>query len=190
MTSAHSEGLTDTIELILESNEGQSVSVGSVLENASDRGFGPLLLVPALFTFLPTGGIPGVPIVAAAVIVLIAGQLLIGRRSPWLPARIQRMQLKKSSVTEVLEPAKRYTARVDRVLKPRLSFLLGESGLKAIAVLCIALALALIPLGPIPFAAAAPSGILVLLSLGIVARDGVLVLIGALLSVAVTMLLV
>ncbi|WP_303609550.1 exopolysaccharide biosynthesis protein [Gilvimarinus sp. 2_MG-2023] len=183
MANTQQGGLTQTIDLILGASSQNSFSVGDVLESASHRGFGPMLLVPALVTFLPTGGIPGVPIVAAIVIILIAGQILLGRNTPWLPKRLRKIEVERSSVDKVLRPAKRYTTPVDRVLKPRLGFLLGAVGIKVTALLCIGLALALIPLGPIPFAAAIPSGIMVLLALGIVAKDGLLIVIGGVLSV-------
>ena len=43
------------------SESGDTTSLGEVIERFEDRGFGPLLLMPALIALLPTGAIPGVP---------------------------------------------------------------------------------------------------------------------------------
>jgi len=177
------DNLTGTIDLIEDSGSGDTLSVGDILSGVKDRGFGPLLLLPALITLLPTGGIPGVPIIAAILIVLIAGQLLAGAKRPWIPARLARAKVSRQRFTQLLDKSRPVTRRVDRAIKPRYGFMTGKTGNRLVAVIAIVLALSLIPLGPIPFAAALPSGILVLLALGLVARDGLFIILGLILSV-------
>ena len=176
------DNLTGTIDLIEKSGSGDTLSVGDIINEAKDRGFGPLLLLPALITLLPTGGIPGVPIIAAILIVLIAGQLLAGASSPWIPQRLARANVSRQRFTKLLDKSRPITRRIDRVLKPRYGFVTGKVGKRVIAILAVVLALSLIPLAPIPFAAAIPSGIMVLLALGLVARDGLLIIVGLILS--------
>lgn len=176
------DDLTGTIDLIEESGEGKSLSVGEILDSVKDRGFGPLLLLPALITLLPTGGIPGVPTICAILIILIAGQLLAGAQKPWIPKRLARIEVSRNRFSKLLNKSRPVTQRIDRAIKPRYSFMTGQAGNRIVAVIAIFLALALIPLELVPFAAAIPSSVLVLLSLGLVARDGLLILIGLILS--------
>lgn len=183
-SDAHPGGdnLTGTIDLIEDSGAGDTLSVGDILDGVKDRGFGPLLLLPALIALLPTGGIPGVPIIAAILIVLIAGQLLAGADKPWIPQRLSRINVSRQRFKNLLDKSRPITRRVDKAIKPRYEFMTGKTGNRVVAVIAICLALTLIPLELVPFAAALPSGILVLLSLGLVAKDGLFILSGLLLS--------
>lgn len=176
--------LTGTIDLIEESGAGDTLSVGDILDSVKGRGFGPLLLLPALITLLPTGGIPGVPIVTATLIVLIAGQLLFGADKPWIPKRLACVKVSRQRFNKLLEKSRPVTQRIDKAIKPRCTFITGSAGNRIVAFMAIFLALAFIPLGTIPFAVAIPSGILMLLSLGLVARDGLLIMLGLAFSAA------
>ncbi|UTF59214.1 exopolysaccharide biosynthesis protein [Gilvimarinus sp. DA14] len=176
------ENLTATIEQIEDAERGEKIHVGKVMEAFSSRGFGPLLLLPSLITFLPTGGIPGVPAVCGVLIILIAVQLLLGRSRPWIPSRLEKLGVDRERFVKLLDKSKRFTQKIDKVIRPRYQFLSEPLAIRCEAVLIIALAASLIPLGPIPFAAAIPSGILVLISLGIVSRDGLLIMVGMALS--------
>lgn len=178
MTMKTQQHLTETVEGIESAGRGEHLHLADIIDRFSERGFGPLLLVPSLVTFLPTGGIPGVPVVCAALIVLIAGQLLAGKSHPWVPQRLRRLRVSRERFTRALDRARPVTRRMDRVIKPRLDFATGGLARRLVALLAIGLALALIPLGPIPFAAALPSGVLVMLSVGLIARDGLLILAG------------
>ncbi|MDO3383052.1 exopolysaccharide biosynthesis protein [Gilvimarinus algae] len=182
MEESRRQNLTQTIDLIEQAEQGERLHVGNLIEAFKDRGFGPLLLLPALITFLPTGGIPGVPVVCAILILFFSLQMLWGKSAPWIPRRLARVDVSREKFVSLLESSRPVTKRIDKVVQPRYRFMTGKVGARCIAVLSIALAISLIPLGPIPFAAAIPSGILVLLALALVARDGLLMIIGVLLS--------
>src|SRR3569832_764957 len=61
------------------------VSVADLMGMLGERSFGPLLLVPSLIAVAPVGAIPGLPAITSAVIVLIAGQILLGHAHFWIP---------------------------------------------------------------------------------------------------------
>ena len=52
------------------------------------RGFGPMLALPSFIACTPIGAIPGIPSLAGGTILLIALQILLGRRHPWLPQKV------------------------------------------------------------------------------------------------------
>ncbi|QJX02492.1 hypothetical protein HML84_13100 [Alcanivorax sp. IO_7] len=54
-------GLTDILRELAEWPDGGRISLVSVVDTMQGRGFGPLLLAPALLVVLPTGAIPGCP---------------------------------------------------------------------------------------------------------------------------------
>jgi hypothetical protein len=78
-----------------------------------------------------------------------------------------------------IEKVRGFAGGVDRLLKPRLSFLSRPPFVNLIALLCIGAALVTFPLGLIPFAPLAPGVAVVAFGLGMTARDGLWLLVGS-----------
>jgi len=160
------------------------VSVREVEQAIGERSFGPLLLVPGLIALTPIGIIPGLPTVIAAVVVLIAGQLVLGRHEFWIPRFIAERSVKGKRLTQSLERARPAARVIDRVLKPRLRHLTGAVATRLSALVCLLIACLIPPLELIPFGVAAPAAAIAAFGLGLTTRDGLLVLIALLASAA------
>lgn len=176
--------LTAVLDYLEDSAAAPEVRVAEVLQGIGERGFGPLVLVPALIVLLPTGAVPGVPTFCAALIILLSGQLVCGRRHPWLPARLRRVSVSGEAMQGACRRARPLTRRVDRVLRPRFGVLTRSPVARLVALVCVLLAATMAPLELLPFAAAVPAATIGCLALGMSARDGLLVLIGLLGAVA------
>lgn len=172
---AKDSGLTALLEELDREIEGD-ISLGAILEHFNSRGFGPLLVLPALLVLLPTGAIPGVPTTCALFIGLIAFQLLLGHRTPWLPRRLASFSFEHERLTHGVQRARPWTRRIDRLLKPRLGFMTRGIAYRLIAALAILLAATMVPLELVPFASALPAATLLLLGLGLIGEDGVVIL--------------
>lgn len=171
------QGLTDTLQRVLDAGEEQ-VRVGDVVEALQSRGFGPLILAPALLVLLPTGAVPGVPSLMAVLIVLVAVQRLLGRRHPWLPQRLRAFGIERARFQRGVERLRPHTERIDRYTDARLAWLTRDTGTRLSAALCVLLAVSMPPLELVPFAAALPALAIALFALGLAASDGLLVAIG------------
>jgi hypothetical protein len=173
------EGLHDVIEQLAETGYRMArVSISDIQEAIGQRSFGPFLLVPAIIEVSPIGGIPGLPTVLAIIVVLFAAQLLFGKRHFWLPKVISDRSLRGDRLkkaVDYLRPVARWT---DKVIRPRLTWATREPFIHTVAGLCILLACTVPPLEAVPFASTAPMGTIGLFGLALIARDGLLVLIG------------
>ena len=169
-------GLTDILVKLADEPDGSELSLVSVVETMQGRGFGPLLLAPTLMVLLPTGAIPGVPTLSALLIMLVAGQLVFGKRAPWVPGRLRRMSFERARFRAAVEKVRPWTERIDRLLKPRLRALTVWPFNRLGAALCLVLAAAMIPLELVPFAAAVPARIIAFYALALAAHDGALAL--------------
>lgn len=161
-----------------EVSDQETAEVRDLIEAFGSRAFGPLLAAPALILLTPVGGIPLVPGVLAAFIVLISSQHLIGRSTPWLPARLADRGIDRERWDRARDRVRPWLRRVDRVVKPRLEWLAGPPMDHVISVLAVLLAVSMVPLGFIPFAVAVPAFAVLLLGVALSARDGLLVLLG------------
>ncbi|WJS04080.1 exopolysaccharide biosynthesis protein [Roseibium aggregatum] len=182
-------GQSETIKGVLTNweeeieKEGRA-DVGSLLNASGSRAAGPLLFLPALVMISPIGAIPGVPIVLTTLTLLVAGQLVLGRTSIWLPSFVRNRGFPKQKVKSIIDKLTPYAERADRYLGQRLAMFAGETASRIIAAFCIFLSLLVYPATLLPFAVALPGSAILLLSLGLLVRDGVVALVGLMVALA------
>ena len=124
---------------------------------------------------------PPIPLVCGLVLLVIAIQIVAGMSAPWLPRRLLDQSIARATVEKAVSRAVPLLRRLERWSRPRLSVFDGAVGMRGMGVLILALALALI-VAP-PFFGQIPLGLAVsLIGLGLVERDGFVVLIGLLIG--------
>ncbi|QGZ93201.1 exopolysaccharide biosynthesis protein [Terricaulis silvestris] len=156
----------------------ETLTLGEVIDAFGRRSYGPLLLVIGLFAISPATIVPGLTWLAAALTLVVAGQMALGLKRIWLPRGALQAELPRDAVLGGIEKSRGFANRIDGLLKPRLTFLSGPPFVNVVALLCIAAALITFPLGLIPFAPLAPGIAVVFFGLGMVARDGLWLLLG------------
>jgi len=159
------------------------VSVGELLDAAGQRSFGPLLLIPGLLVASPLSGIPGLPTTAAFFVLIIAAQLLMGRKSFWLPGWMLRREISQSRTDRALRFMQRPARLVDKCLRERLVTLTHGPAVYVIGAVSMLLAIAMPPLEIVPFASSVIGIVLASFGLALIARDGLLVAVGLACSV-------
>lgn len=183
-------GLTDILEQIRESTSDQAIELGDVVKQLQSRGFGPILLAPALIALLPTGAIPGVPSACGIMIFLVAIQMVFGQTHPWLPKKLKQLEFSRERFTKATSQAKPYTQKIDRWLRPRLNFLTDEPFNRITALACALIGLAMIPLELVPFAAAVPALAIALAAIALSTKDGILMVIASVVFIIALYLLI
>ncbi len=176
------ENLLDELDEVA-SSKGPKVSVEEVYRAIGERSFGPLLLIAGLLGMTPVSAVPGAPTALAIVTILVAGQLLIGRKTFWLPKRLLKLSVAAGRLTKTVKVARRPAAFVDRLVRPRLAILTGGVADRIVALVCVLVAAAIPPLELLPLVAFIPATAIAAFGLGLIARDGALILIAFLASV-------
>ncbi len=152
------------------------VCVGDLLDDFGSRSFGPLLMVFALVALTPIGGIPGAPTTIAAILALIALQLLFGKDHIWLPGFIQSAAVGAKKLHKAVRKLRGVARWLDEHSRNRLMHLTTGVWLKVAAVAIIMLALLVPPLEFLPFASAVPMLAIAAMGLALVVRDGLAML--------------
>lgn len=181
--------LEELIEQIDQAARGRDeISLQRIMEAVGRRSFGPLILTAGLIMTTPVSGIPGLPTMLSACILLVAVQLLLNWDHFWLP----KWMLTRTITTHRLRRALKMLARpaqwVDRPLRPRMRFLTHNGGSRLAALVCIVIALLTPPLELVPFAATTAGIALSALGLSLVTHDGLFALIAYLLTGLVLLL--
>lgn len=171
--------LEQMLERIRRAGEhNASVSLNTVREELGTRTFGPLLLLAGLIVAAPVvGDIPGVPTLMGIFVFLISIQLLIGRDHIWLPHWLADRSVASERVQRAVSWSQRPARFIDRFLRPRLTFLVQETGRYGVAVFCLLIAVALPPMEIVPFTANGAGVALLAFGLALIAQDGLLALI-------------
>jgi hypothetical protein len=164
-----------------EKSSPPDVTLREVMASVGRASYGPLLLLIGLFAVSPATVVPGMTWLAAALTLLVAGQMALGLKHMWLPRWALDAKAPRSMVRLGVREARDWSVRIDGLLKPRLTFLTRPPFVNVIALLIIAAALITFPLGLIPVAPLAPGLAIVLFGLGMVARDGLWLALGTLL---------
>lgn len=161
------------------------VSLAQALDVLGERAFGAVMLVLSLPNALP---VPlGVATVLEIPMLLVSIQMTMGRKRLWLPGFALRLSLPAEKAGRLLDRMVSLLRRMERLVRPRLGALRGPAVERPIGLLCVVLGIILVV--PVPLLGWFPAFALVALSLGLVERDGVMLLVGlglAALSLATT----
>src|SRR5690606_3800461 len=114
--------------LDLAQKDGEVVRVEALLEAVGRRSFGPMLLVPGLLVLSPLSGVPGVPTLSGAIVLLIAVQLLVGRKYFWLPGWIVNRSISYKFFKRSLNALRPLARVVDKVLRQRMVWMAESAG--------------------------------------------------------------
>lgn len=167
------------VEAVENAAEGDGdVSVGELVETIGDDALASLMLVPALIMVSPASGIPGLSTACATVIALASIQLSIGRHTLWLPGFLTRRCIARSKLDKAAGWLQKPARFLDRVTGQRLAFLAKRPFSIAPALLCAAIALCVPFLELVPFSASIAGAAIAFIALGLVARDGILIILG------------
>jgi hypothetical protein len=185
--SDHAPRISEILDAIAGSKR-KTVSVQDVLEAFGDRAFGALLFVFAAPVALPMP--PGVSAILGAPLLFITAQLMVGRRTLWLPRALADRTMTRADFVALMGKLSPYLTWLERRLKPRFTYLYNPWLDRLTGLIC--LVLAIIVFLPIPFGNMLPALAISAFGLGVAERDGVVGLFGgvmATISIAVLVVL-
>lgn len=178
--------LQSVLDLIATTLDGaDSVDLKTVVEAFGNRAFGPIMVLCGLCMMTPLGAIPGIPPAFGVIVIVFALQLLFRRRSPWMPEFLRKVKIPADKLSKVQAKVRPFLAKIDGIISPRLQWAVTGPMQIVVSLIAIILSLSFFVLGMIPFGVVAPAAIVLLLGLGITARDGILILVGLSLSLGV-----
>jgi hypothetical protein len=171
--------LTELLDVIEDvADENSKVSFRKLYDAVGHRSFGPLLLVAGLVVVMPVvGDIPGVPTIMGAIVVLIAGQMLVRRKQFWLPRRLLDASLAAPKVCKGVGWLRKPAGFVDRFVRPRLTQFVTAPWTYVIATVALIIGLAQPFMELVPFSANGAGAALTAFGLALIARDGLVALI-------------
>jgi len=174
------ERTSDLLVHLAQASDTPEMSVGELLDGLSDRAFGVAMLVLAIPVCIPF--LYGVPQVLSLPMLLIALQMVAGRHTLWMPERLRNRTFTRREFETMAQRAKKYLGWGEAISRPRLTFLTGNFPERIVglfmAVFCLSI------LTPLPLTNTAPGIAVAIMAIGMIERDGLLVVLGAVLGTA------
>ena len=171
------ESISQTLKTLQAGFTGDRVEFSEIFETLHERGFGFVLLLLALPMALPVPVPPGVNVLLASPLVLLTAQQALGRRNVWIPQAMRRKSIARKGVDAFLNRAIPIVQKFELLLKPRLFFV--TQGVFSHCVGGVGLIMALAICIPVPLTNTIPSLGIAMMAIGVLSRDGLVVLCGA-----------
>jgi hypothetical protein len=152
------------------------VKLADLLAEMDERAFGVLMLILSLPNAVGLGAIPGLSTVFGVPQIFVAIQMIVGAQRPWLPNFVLQRSITMKDFRTMVEKAEPHLQRIEKLLRPRLAAMSSTVIERLLGL--ILLLLSIIVLLRFPFANQPPAIAQGLIALGLIERDGVVVLIG------------
>lgn len=181
--------LSDQLRALEARFHGQPVCLTQIFAVTQGRGYYLLMIFCSLpfLTPIPT------PMLSTAfgLVILLTALRLAGGYRPWLPRWVLEKQLPAGFISRLILAAARVLRWLEKMLRPRFSFMHDSTVMKRVGAGAIAFAalLLMLPL-PLPFSNFFPASAILLLAAGALERDGVCSLAGWVMCLVATVFLV
>ena len=165
--------LSENIAAIFSCDEdGKTVTVQTILDRTSVKGFGMLLVLFSLPSAMPVPA-PGDATPFGIVLFLLGTQLFRNRDQPWLPERVLNRQVTIGAKPRLIKSMIFFLHTLEFFIRPRLSFMFNHLiGLRLLSGMVILCASSMIL--PIPLTNTAPSFGIFIIGLSILEEDGLM----------------
>jgi len=186
-----SGNLTEIVDALVEKTIGEKVSLADLLDVIGGRSHGALLTLPALLAVVPViSAIPGVSMTAAIIIILVSLQMLLSPRRIWIPERLLNFGFSRAGLETAVQKFRPWVRWTRHWMKPRMMHLAADARHRPIAILTAGLGVAMFILSLVPFGVTVPALAVLAFGLGLLIRDGYLIIVGLVLTAVSGMLLV
>lgn len=165
---------TQVLEDVVNSSSGDRVLVKDLVDAMDSVGFGLAIMIFAFGIIIPLP--PPFPSIISIPLVIFAAQMMAGYTSPKLPKRFANLTVKRSVLAMLIQKSSYYIRKVEKILRPRFAFMLYP-GMERVIGFFIFIFSSFVLL-PMPLSNFIPGLGVLIISLGLLGKDGVVVLLG------------
>ncbi len=170
---------TQVIEDVVNKTSADRVPIKDLINAMETIGFGLVMMFFSCGIVFPLP--PPFPSIIASPLIIFSLQMIAGHDSPKLPKRFAKLTVKRSTVAMLLQKISPFIRKAERVLRPRLSFMVSDTAQRIVGVF-IFLFTSFVVL-PIPLSNFIPGLGVLLISFGLLGKDGLFVICGIIVGV-------
>jgi hypothetical protein len=156
---------SDVVVLLIDRTRQEDVTLRNLTDRLGDRTFGMLLVLMAVFNFIPL-----VSVFFGVLISLLGMQMVVGMKSARLPKMVLDRQLSPERVRAALQKIEPKLRSIEKYIRPR--WLFTEAPIIDRINGLVVIVLGAIITVPIPFTNLVPALLVILMGVGLLERDG------------------
>lgn len=175
------QAASKTLEKLGLKPKDGSTSISELLADFHENGIVLAMIFFALPVAIPLPYPPGFTTVMGTPLIVLAIQLLLGYQKVRLPAKINNYQLRNSVLIMISSKVVPWLKKIEKYIRPRWSFAKSvycEQFVGFMSLIC-AISIAI----PLPLTNAVPALGIVVMALGLLNRDGLVVVMGFVVSI-------
>lgn len=171
---------------LIDSHPGEQIGVNTLVKSLHEKGFGLIMMILVLPNCIPIPIPPGGSTVFSVPLLFLTIQMVMGRSAPWLPRWLRKKYISQSFMLKLLGIISPYLGKIERLLKPRISFTATRLGERIVGIFWLIFAISIAV--PLPMTNFLPGIGILISSLGLIGRDGYVVLFGFIVGTIGTLL--
>jgi len=168
------ESASKLLSRIYSKNTDDNIKIGVLLKSVDAGGFALLILIFSLLLVIPAP--PPIATIAGVIVMFFSFQMAIGLREVWLPKFITEKSIQRKTLALIVEKSSIYLYKLERFTRRRLTFMNSQIAERIIGI--VVFVLAAITLTPIVFANSVPGTAIIMISFGLLNKDGLIIIIG------------
>lgn len=180
MTDQNNVITTQVIEDVVNKTSSDRVPIKDLVDAMDSIGFGLAIMIFAFGIIIPLP--PPFPSIISIPLVIFSMQMVAGYGSPKLPKRFANLSVKRSVLAMLIKRSSPYIRKVEKILKPRLSFMTSAIAERIIGAFILIFASFI--LMPMPLSNFIPGLGILIISFGLLGKDGLVVILGIVVGVS------
>lgn len=165
---------TQVIEDVVNKSSADRIPVRDLVEAMDAIGFGLVMMIFAFGIVIPLP--PPFPSIISIPLVIFSLQMAFGYSAPKLPKKFSDLSVKRSVLAMLVQKSSPYIRKVEKILRPRLSFMTHGIMERIIGVFTLIFSISIFL--PIPLSNFIPGLGILIISFGLLGKDGLVVIIG------------
>lgn len=172
--------LVQLVDSLIAAAQEERVALGTLVQAVGRASFAPLLLLPAIAVATPLSAIPLFSTAMGVVMFLVAIQMVLRREQVWLPRWLLERRLNSARLCRALLRTRPTLAWFDRHTRERLSMLVRRPLVIIPQMICVLSGLMMPVMEFVPMSSTMVGFSMMFMAFGMLARDGLFVLLGML----------
>lgn len=185
MSASDLPKVSEILRQFIASHEEKGATIREMVHFFGDRAFGFLLLVFALICIIPLP-IPGIHMFLSLPLFYLSFQQMVGRREVWFPEKVLNYRLPARALVDVGVKTVPWVEKLENVTKQRMVGLTDPFFFRIFGAIVFYIT-AFIAI-PLPLTNLVPAVGIAIMAVGILVKDGLALVVGALIGVVWSLL--
>lgn len=165
---------TELLQDVVNKTTVDKVKIKDLIDAMDFAGFGLVMMIFSFAVLIPSP--PPFPSIMSIPLVIFSAQMMVGFSVPHLPKMFAKTEVKRSTLMALAQKSAPYINKIERLLVPRLFFLFNPIAERIIGAMIFIFAMFI--LLPIPLSNFLPGLGILIISFGLLAKDGLVIILG------------